>query len=124
MTESMNYLHEFENHRPERQDSIGIEIESAPTIELIRQKRSATTTRSIKTRQHKIESPNPIDSSPIDEVRTNISSSIGPVASTPSPRQSKPVSLTSTDTFFKNFQPRLNGNLSDDQETVIEETYL
>ena len=53
MTESMNYLHEFETQRPERQDSIGIELESAPTIELIRQKRSATTTRSMKTREHK-----------------------------------------------------------------------
>ena len=53
MTESMSYLHEFETQRLERKDSIGIEIESAPTIELIRQKRSATTTRSIKTRQHK-----------------------------------------------------------------------
>ena len=64
-------------------------------------------------------------SSPLmDEVRTNISSSIGPAASTPSTRHSKPVSLTSTDTFFKNFQPQFNGNLSDDHETAVEETYL
>jgi hypothetical protein len=51
MTESMGYLHEFENQRPERQDSIGIEIESAPTIDIVQQKRTATTTRSIKNRQ-------------------------------------------------------------------------
>lgn len=53
MTESMGYLHEFETQRLERKDSIGIEIESAPTIELIRQKRLAPTRRSMKTRQHK-----------------------------------------------------------------------
>jgi hypothetical protein len=47
----MGYLHEFENQRPERQDSIGIEIESAPTIDIVQQKRTATTTRSIKNRQ-------------------------------------------------------------------------
>lgn len=48
----MSYLHEFENQRFERKDSIGIEIESAPTIDLIRQKRSATTRRSLRTRPH------------------------------------------------------------------------
>ncbi|CAF3427367.1 unnamed protein product [Rotaria sp. Silwood1] len=47
-------------------------------------------------------------SSPIiDEARSNISSSIGPATSTPSPsstRHYKPVSLTSTQTYFKNVQ--------------------
>ncbi len=51
MTESMGYLHEFENQRLKKQDSIGIEIELAPTIDMVRQKRTATTTRSIKSRQ-------------------------------------------------------------------------
>jgi hypothetical protein len=52
MTESMGYLHELDNHqRFERQDTIGIEIELAPTIDVVRQKRTATTTRSIKNRQ-------------------------------------------------------------------------
>lgn len=49
-----------------------------------------------------------VSSSPsIDEARTNISSSIGPATSTPSPsspRHYKPVSLTSTQTYFKNIQ--------------------
>jgi hypothetical protein len=43
----------------------------------------------------------------IDTPRTNISSSIGPAASTPSPsstRHYKPVSLTSTQTYFQNIQ--------------------
>jgi len=51
MTESMGYLHEFETQRPEKQDPIGIEIELPPTIDVVRQKRTATTTRSIKNRQ-------------------------------------------------------------------------
>lgn len=51
MTESMEYLHEFDSQRSEKSDTIGIEIESAPTIDMIRQKRTATTTRSIKNRQ-------------------------------------------------------------------------
>ncbi|UJR25237.1 hypothetical protein I4U23_006589 [Adineta vaga] len=50
MTESMSYLHEFESHRFERQDTIGIEIELPPTIDMVKQKRSATTTRSMKNR--------------------------------------------------------------------------
>jgi hypothetical protein len=49
-----------------------------------------------------------IPSSPIiDEARTNISSSIGPAASTPSPSSSrnyKPASLTSTTVYFKTIQ--------------------
>jgi len=47
-----------------------------------------------------------IQSSPIiDEARSNISSSIGPVASTPSPTSiRKPVSLTSTKAYFTNIQ--------------------
>jgi hypothetical protein len=55
MTESMGYLHEFESQRPERQDSIGIEIELPPTVDMVRQKRTATTTRSIKIRQRTTE---------------------------------------------------------------------
>ncbi|CAF1664706.1 unnamed protein product, partial [Adineta ricciae] len=51
MTESMGYLHEFETQRPEKQDKIGIEIELPPTIDVVRQKRTATTTRSMKIRQ-------------------------------------------------------------------------
>ncbi len=51
---------------------------------------------------------NHIQTSPIiDEIRTNISSSTGPVISTPSPlstRHYKPVSLTSTKTYFKTIQ--------------------
>jgi hypothetical protein len=50
MTESMGYLHEFETQRYERQDTIGIEIELPPTIDMVKQKRAATTTRSIKNR--------------------------------------------------------------------------
>ncbi|CAF1542864.1 unnamed protein product, partial [Adineta steineri] len=52
VTESMGYLHEFESQRPEKQDTMGIEIELPPTIDVIRQKRTATTTRSMKNRQH------------------------------------------------------------------------
>ncbi|CAF3636845.1 unnamed protein product [Adineta steineri] len=154
VTESMGYLHEFESQRPEKQDTMGIEIELPPTIDVIRQKRTATTTRSMKNRQHgarasdttvlaendidaniKIIPASPqqrpilnvvdentsrydyqnfnsnnsnnkdIELSPvIDEARTHISSSIGPAISTPSPsspRHYKPVSLTSTRTYFK-----------------------
>lgn len=59
MTESMGYLHEFETQRPEQQDPIGIEIELPPTIEMVKQKRSATTTRSMKNRHrpHKTHHP-------------------------------------------------------------------
>ncbi|UJR23659.1 hypothetical protein I4U23_026643 [Adineta vaga] len=155
MTESMSYLHEFESQRPEKQDNIGIEIELPPTVDVVRQKRTATTTRSMKHRQrtnkhadsivhtenntneninvipaspqqrrvlnvvddnlNRIEYENSnnnnnkdIDSSPIiDQARTSISSSIGPATSTPSPstsRHYKPVSLTSTQTYFKTIQ--------------------
>ncbi len=51
MTESMSYLHEFETQRLEQQDTIGIEIELPPTIDMVKQKRTAVTTRSIKNRQ-------------------------------------------------------------------------
>ncbi|CAF4079395.1 unnamed protein product [Rotaria magnacalcarata] len=51
MTESMSYLHEFDNHQPEHQDTIGIEIELPPTMDMVKQKRTATTTRSMKNRQ-------------------------------------------------------------------------
>jgi hypothetical protein len=50
MTESMSYLHEFETQRLEQQDIIGIEIELPPTIDMVKQKRAAITTRSIKNR--------------------------------------------------------------------------
>ncbi|CAF3391144.1 unnamed protein product [Rotaria sp. Silwood1] len=153
MTESMEYLHEFETQRPEQHDTIGIEIELPPTMDIVRQKRTATTRRSIKNRQrsnkqndttvlnetniddnmnitpsspsrqpkHNMVDENSLipeyknyydndnnQSSPIiDEARSNISSSIGPATSTPSPsstRHYKPVSLTSTQTYFKNVQ--------------------
>ena len=51
MTESLACLHEFESQRPAKLDNMGIEIELPPTIEVVRQKRSATTTRSMKDRQ-------------------------------------------------------------------------
>ncbi|CAF3108297.1 unnamed protein product [Rotaria socialis] len=51
MTESMSYLHEFDNHQLEHQDTIGIEIELPPTMDMVKQKRTATTTRSMKNRQ-------------------------------------------------------------------------
>jgi hypothetical protein len=57
MTESMGYLHEFENQRPDSHHTIGIEIESAPTIDIVQQKRTATTTRSIKNRQRTSKKP-------------------------------------------------------------------
>ncbi|CAF4310946.1 unnamed protein product [Rotaria sp. Silwood2] len=189
MTESMSYLHEFDNHQFEQQDTIGIEIELPPTIDMVKQKRTATTTRSIKNRQrphkHHVENqtaiiendlPNdsieylnfvavPSDATPealipptshqnksifdildentptteylhstsrktsssseqqnekkslddnqdvtspmISERKTNISSSIGLAASSPSPssiRHYKPMSLTSTQTYFKTIQ--------------------
>ena len=50
MTESMSYLHEFENQRFERTDTIGIEIELPPTLDVVKQKRTAITTRSMKNR--------------------------------------------------------------------------
>ncbi|CAF4557801.1 unnamed protein product [Rotaria sp. Silwood1] len=189
MTESMSYLHEFDDNQLEQQDTIGIEIELPPTIDMVKQKRTATTTRSIKNRQrsHKhhfenetaiIENDLPNDTiehlnfvpvpsdatatalipptihqnksifdiidensptkeylrsnsrktsssseqqnektslddnqdvtSPlINEIKTNISSSIGLAASSPSPssiRHYKPMSLTSTQTYFKTIQ--------------------
>ncbi|CAF2584367.1 unnamed protein product [Rotaria sp. Silwood2] len=153
MTESMKYLHQFETERPEQHDTMGIEIELPPAMDIVRQKRTATTRRSMKNRQHfnkqndqtvlnetsiddniditpssqpqppklnvadenfltvEYKSFNEYDdgqSSPIiDEARSNISSSIGPATSTPSPsstRHYKPVSLTSTQTYFKNIQ--------------------
>ena len=69
MTESMSYLHEFEAQRPEQQDTIGIEIELPPTVDMVKQKRTATTARSMKNRQrsnkhHRPQSPlvhHPID---------------------------------------------------------------
>ena len=51
MTESMGYLHEFETQRTEQQDSIGIELELPPTVDMVKQKRTATTARSMKHRQ-------------------------------------------------------------------------
>lgn len=55
----MSYLHEFETQRPEQQDPIGIEIELPPTVDMVKQKRTATTTRSMKDRHrsHKHVSP-------------------------------------------------------------------
>ncbi|CAF4173443.1 unnamed protein product [Rotaria socialis] len=153
MTESMGYLHEFESKRSEQADRMGIEIELPPTMDMVRQKRTATTTRSIKNRQRSKnqndvsvltetstdENTNIIPVSPqqqsitslanqnlsifdynhvnhaddfesslmIDEARSNISSSIGPAISTPSPSSARhytPVSLTSTQTYFKTLQ--------------------
>ena len=51
MTESLGSLHEFEHQRPDQQDSMGISLELPPTIEMVQQKRTATTTRSIRNRQ-------------------------------------------------------------------------
>ncbi|CAF3642548.1 unnamed protein product [Rotaria sordida] len=154
MTESMKYLHEFETQQPEQHDTMGIEIELPPTMDIVRQKRTATTRRSIKNRQRSNkqndttvlsetninENINIIPATPpprselnmvdensltveyktfhdhydddqsspiIDEARSNISSSIGPATSTPSPSSTrfyKPVSLTSTQTYFNNIQ--------------------
>lgn len=138
MTESFEYLHEFESRCPTEQDTLGIEIESAPTLDIIKQKRSAATARSIKVRQRfseSIENPvltntlnvplispstlknqsssNGLDensnisiSPSIDQARSNISSSIGPIISTPSssPRLRKPVSLESPRHHFKDIQ--------------------
>ena len=63
MTESMSYLHEFETQRPEKQDPIGIEIELPPTVDMVKQKRTAITTRSMKdrhrTHKHLPQSPEP-----------------------------------------------------------------
>jgi hypothetical protein len=50
MTESMSYLHEFENQRTELDNTIGIEIELPVTADIARQKRTATTARSMKNR--------------------------------------------------------------------------
>jgi hypothetical protein len=57
MTESMSYLHEFESQRFERRDTIGIEIELPPTIDMVKQKRTAITTRSIKNRHRPHKNP-------------------------------------------------------------------
>ena len=59
MTESMRYLHEFEIQRPEQQDPIGIEIELPPTIDMVKQKRTAITTRSMKNRHRPHKHPPP-----------------------------------------------------------------
>lgn len=47
----MSYLHEFDNHQIEHPETIGIEIELPPTIDMVKQKRTATTTRSMKNRE-------------------------------------------------------------------------
>lgn len=52
MTESIEYLHGFELQRPTAHDIMGIEIELPPTIDMVFQKRTATTRRSMKKRQH------------------------------------------------------------------------
>lgn len=54
MTECLGSLHEFEHQRPDQQDSMGISLELPPTIEMVQQKRTATTTRSIRNRQRSI----------------------------------------------------------------------
>ena len=51
MTESLGSLHEFEDQR----DNMGISLEIPPTIEMVQQKRMATTTRSIRNRQQSIQ---------------------------------------------------------------------
>ena len=53
----MSYLHEFETQRPEQQDPIGIEIELPPTVDMVKQKRRATTTRSMKDRHRSHKHP-------------------------------------------------------------------
>ena len=51
MTESLGFLHEFETQRPEQQNHLGIETEVPATLEIVGQKRTATTRRSLKNRQ-------------------------------------------------------------------------
>ncbi|CAF1076669.1 unnamed protein product [Didymodactylos carnosus] len=51
MTESMACLHEFETQRYENNDTMGIPLEVPPTADVVKQKRSATTARSMKIKQ-------------------------------------------------------------------------
>lgn len=54
MTESLQCLHEFDSQHPDQQGGIGINVEIPPTIDMVQQKRTATTTRSIRHRQQSI----------------------------------------------------------------------
>lgn len=55
MTESLGHLHEFETQRPDQQNNLGIPNGVPSTVEIVAQKRSAMTTRSMKNRQRATE---------------------------------------------------------------------
>lgn len=50
MTESLEYLHEFDVGRNNQRDQIGIELKSPASVDLVRQKRSVIANRSMKSR--------------------------------------------------------------------------
>ncbi len=83
-------------------------IPASPPQQQQRPIRNIVDENSPKIEYHNHNKSRDIQSSPlIDEARTNISSSVGPAASTPSPsstRHYKPVSLKSTQTYFESIQ--------------------
>ncbi|CAF1049157.1 unnamed protein product [Adineta ricciae] len=92
MTESMSYLHEFETQRPETQDTIGIEIELPPTIDMVKQKRSATTTRSMKNRHRPHRTHQPHETAIIENDTSN--ETIEHLNFVPVPSNADPATLT------------------------------
>ena len=98
--------------------------ENSPTTEFIR---SSSNNASLSGEQQNEISVSPeksdasIDTLP--ESRSNIASSIGPATSSPSPtstRQYRPLSLTSTQTYFKTLQqPRASSPNSQHVQTIV-----
>jgi len=66
MTESLGSLHEFESQRTDQQDNMGISLELPPTIDMVQQKRTATTTRSIRNRQQSTKQIDPDENASAD----------------------------------------------------------
>lgn len=97
--------------------------ENSPTTEFIR---SASNMTSLSTEQQNERKPS-IDgaTTPVfDETKSNISSSIGPAVSSPSPssaRHYKPISLSSTQIYFNQIQQRQRSSSPNIQnvQTVI-----
>ncbi len=100
--------------------------ENSPTTEFIR---STSTNTSVSIEQ-KNERKSSVDNedvtiSMINDRKTNISSSIGPAASSPSPsslRHYKPMSLASTQTYFKTIQQQQRSSSPNIQnvQTIIQ----
>lgn len=104
--------------------------ENSPTIEFIR---STSTNTSLSTEQQNETKPfddnDDVTTPMIGETQTNISSSIGTAMSSTSPsstRHYKPMSLTSTQTYFKAIQQQRSSspNIQNVQTIVLDDNVL